>query len=134
MWLQSLLRLRNMALFSRTKKADTAAAAPKATKPAVATAAIPRNLANVIVRPYLTEKAVSKTDANQYTFIVSRTATKFAVRDAIKALYNVTPVRVNIVNRAPAVRHSGSRNRDFNVAGQKKAYVHLKKGDTINIV
>ena len=53
---------------------------------------------------------------------------------AVKALYNVTPVKVNIVNKKPAKRNVGSRNRDKHVQGMKKAYVYLKKGDTINLV
>jgi large subunit ribosomal protein L23 len=65
---------------------------------------------------------------------VKRDANKFQVRDAVKALYNVTPVKVNIVNKKPALRLSGSKNRMAKVPGEKKAYVYLKKGDTINLV
>ncbi len=73
-------------------------------------------------------------DQNVYTFNVRRDATKFIVSDAVKALYGVTPVKVNIVNKKPAKRLAGSRNRVVKVAGEKKAYVYLKKGDTINLV
>lgn len=121
-----------MALFSRSKKVEASA---KTTTSANAAAKVaPRNLASVIVRPRVTEKAVGKSEQNVYTFVVRRDATKFDVRDAVKALYKVTPVRVNIVNQAPAMRPSGSRNRLVKVAGMKKAYVYLKKGDTINLV
>lgn len=92
------------------------------------------NLDGIILNPRITEKAMSKSDNNVYTFVVKKTATKFQVRDAVKALYNVTPMKVNIVNKAPAKRHVGSRNSDKHVAGMKKAYVYLKKGDTINLV
>lgn len=92
------------------------------------------NLASVILRPRLSEKTVNLSDKNVYTFVVRRDATKFQVRDAVKALYKVTPVKVNIVNKKPAERMVGSRNRTKHVAGVKKAYVYLKKGDTINLV
>jgi len=123
-----------MAFFSRKKKADTETKVSVVSK--VASKALPtdRNLAAVIVSPRITEKAVSLGDRNVYTFNVRRDATKFLVRDAIKALYGLTPVKVNIVNKKPAVRISGSRNRAVKVPGQKKAYVYLKKGDTINLV
>lgn len=93
-----------------------------------------RDLASVIVRPRVTEKSVGMSEQNVYTFVVKRSANKFQVRDAVKALYNVTPVKINIVNKKPAKRMVGSRNRVKHVAGIKKAYVYLKKGDTINIV
>ena len=122
-----------MALFG--KKKETKKSADKA--PVVdVSKALPTdlNLASVIVRPRITEKAVGMSEQNVYTFEVKRSASKFQVRDAVKALYNVTPVKVNIVNKKPAKRMVGSRNRVKHVVGMKKAYVYLKKGDTINIV
>lgn len=123
-----------MALFSR-KKVEQETAAPVVKTPVASKAqASDRNLASVIVRPRITEKAVGKGEQNVYTFEVRRDATKFLVRDAIKALYSVTPVKVNIVNKAPARRVRGMQRREVNVPGLKKAYVYLKKGDTITLV
>jgi len=93
-----------------------------------------RNLAAVIVAPRITEKAVSMSERNVYTFVVRPNATKYAVRDAIKALYNVTPVKVNIVNKKAAKRVKGFSGRTVHDKGIKKAYVYLRKGDTINLV
>ncbi len=124
-----------MALFSRKNKAESqpqetaVVVAPK--KRALAT---DRDLTAVIKGPRITEKSVAQGDKNVYTFTIDRSATKFLVRDAIKALYGVTPVKVNIVNKAPALRLSGSKNRMVKESGMKKAYVYLKKGDTINLV
>jgi ribosomal protein L23 len=126
-----------MALFSRKKEAETtqpaetvkAAALPK--KKALAS---DRDLISVIKGPRITEKSVRLGDTNVYTFAIAQDATKFLVRDAVKALYGVTPVKVNIVTKRPAVRLKGSQNRMVKVAGEKKAYVYLKKGDTINLV
>ncbi len=123
-----------MALFSRKEKAVTTKEVGTAVVPAKKALSTDRNLSQVIVGPRITEKSVRQGDNNVYTFYVARTATKFSVRDAIKALYSVTPVKVNIVNKAPATRLSGSKNRMVKVAGYKKAYVYLKKGDTINLV
>ncbi|USN89240.1 MAG: 50S ribosomal protein L23 [Candidatus Nomurabacteria bacterium] len=124
-----------MALFG--KKKETKDESVVENKPAVVAPkalATDYNLDAIIIAPRLTEKSVHMGEQNVYTFNVKRDATKFQVRDAIKALYNVTPVKVNIVNKKPASRLQGSRNRMKHVAGLKKAYVYLKKGDTINLV
>lgn len=123
-----------MALFSRKEKATTEATAPVVGKSAPRALSTDRDLTSVITGPRITEKAVGLGDRNVYTFTVRPSATKFLIADAIKALYGVTPVKINIVNKKPATRLSGSRNRTVKVAGQKKAYVYLKKGDTINLV
>jgi len=126
-----------MAIFGK-KKADTKEEA-KAEKKEVKTVA-PKalgtdyDLSAVIVNPHLTEKSVALGEKNVYTFVVRRDATKYQVRDAIKSLYNVTPVKINIVNKRPAKRLQGSRNVVKHVKGAKKAYVYLKQGDTINLV
>jgi len=124
-----------MALFSRKKEVSTEqVVAPVTGKSAPKALSTDRDLTSVITGPRITEKAVGLGDSNVYTFNVRRDATKYLVADAVKALYGVTPVKVNIVNKKPAVRLAGARNRMVKVAGQKKAYVYLKKGDTINLV
>lgn len=122
-----------MAIFG--KKNDAATKESDAT-PEVAPKALATdfNQSAVIVGPRLTEKTVNLGEANVYTFNVRRDATKFQVRDAVKSLYNVTPVKVNIVNKKPAKRLVGMRNRMKHVKGVKKAYVYLKDGDTIDLV
>lgn len=125
-----------MALFSRSKKTESAtdAAAPKrAAKPS---RALPtdRNLSVVLRAPRITEKSVAAGERNVYTFIVENRATKFQVRDAVKAQFNVTPVKINIVNKSARKTHSRSKGRTITVPGMKKAYVYLKKGESISLV
>lgn len=127
-----------MALFGKkkttkeeTKAEKTTASVAKAASKATAT---DHNLDAVIVKPRITEKAIGQHEQSVYTFNVRADATKYQVRDAIKSLYNVTPVKVNIVNKRPANRFVGSRGKTKHVKGMKKAYVYLKKGDTINLV
>lgn len=88
--------------------------------------------AHVIVRPRITEKASVKTDGNIYTFEVTTDANKISVAKAVKELYNVTPIRVNILpipKKNVIVR--GKRGVR---GGGRKAYVYLKKGETIEFV
>jgi large subunit ribosomal protein L23 len=123
-----------MALFSRSKKTEESAI-ETAAKVAVSHArATDSNLSSVIVKPRITEKAVRLGEQNVYTFVVRRDATKRDVSAAIKALYNVTPVNVNIVNKTPRQYKSRAKNRVLTEKGMKKAYVYLKKGDTISLV
>ncbi len=125
-----------MALFSRKKSTDAKAEVAEngAKKSKVSTAPlIDRNLESVIVKPRITEKAVGKSEQNVYTFVVARTATKYDVRDAVKAIFGVTPVKVNIVNKTPRQFMSRVKSRTITETGMKKAYVYLKKGDTIDL-
>lgn len=86
----------------------------------------------LIKNPRVTEKASFVSEQNVYTFNVERNANKTEISKAIKALYKVTPVKINIVNipkKKVVVRGKpGSRG------GGKKAMVFLKKGDKIEIV
>ncbi len=121
-----------MALFSRSKKTteETATQAVKAVSKARAT---DYDLSSVIIAPVITEKAVMAQGRSVYAFYVRKDSTKFLVRDAIKAVYKVTPVQVNIVNKLPRKVVSMSRGRVQKQSGFKKAYVYLKAGDTINL-
>lgn len=122
-----------MALFSRNTKEETAAAPAKAKK-ADAGMTLPYDLSGIIMRPRITEKAVGANERNVYTFIVRRDATKHTVADAVRSIFKVTPVKVNIVNKSARQFMSRSKGRTLTEKGMKKAYVYLKKGDRIDLV
>jgi large subunit ribosomal protein L23 len=126
-----------MALFSRTKKTTSESEVKNASVSTVTKSralATDRNLSLVLQAPRITEKSVALGDQNVYTFLVHRSATKYQVRDAVKAQFKVTPVKVNIVNKAPRQFKSRSKGRTILEKGMKKAYVYLKKGDSISLV
>ncbi len=80
-----------MALFGKKKEAKEESVV-EVKKGAVSQAqSTDRNLDAIIVGPRITEKSVMQGEQNVYTFTVKRDANKFQVRDAIKALYKVTP-------------------------------------------
>jgi len=99
-----------------TKKTEDKAAAPKST---------------VILGPRITEKAAYATEKNVYVFNVAADANKIQIKQAIKDTYKVTPIAVNIVVAKP--RKVIFRGRIGAQSGFKKAYVSLKKGDTIEL-
>ena len=123
-----------MALFSRNKETKaTKAKKPKVSRSAKAEVS-PIGLENVLLRPRITEKAVAGSERQVYTFEVRQDVTKHQVRDAVIALFKVTPVKVNIVKKAPREFMSRSKGRVIKQAGLKKAYVYLKAGDSISLV
>jgi large subunit ribosomal protein L23 len=55
----------------------------------------PRNLADLLRRPILTEKATIMMEQNKYTFEVIPKATKPEIKAAIEDLFQVSVVKVN---------------------------------------
>lgn len=124
-----------MALFGKkTEEKKDEQATPEAKKAAPTAKVSDRNLQAVIVKPHVTEKAAVVGEQNVYTFEVSTRANKYDVRDAVKELWGVTPVKVNIINKKPRHFVSRLRGRSGRHAGTKKAYVFLKKDDRIDLV
>ena len=87
---------------------------------------------NVLTRPHITEKASMHAENNVYVFEVSKRANKTLVKNAMKELYKVSPLKVNIVN-SPS-KNVASKGIKGVKSGKKKALVYLKKGDTIEII
>lgn len=124
-----------MSLFNFKKKKDE----PKKTAVKVEKkSAAPRTpssaglRAEVLVRPHVTEKATISAERKAYVFVVTPSATKASVRASVKRLYDVEPVKVNIVN-LPSKR-TLVRGRHGRKPGMKKAYVYLPEGKTIELV
>jgi large subunit ribosomal protein L23 len=87
---------------------------------------------SVIRNPRITEKAAYASDKNVYTFDIAPRASKIEIVKAIKAIYNVTPIKVNVV--AIPKKRVVRKNTLGVKGGGKKAYVFLKKGDKIEFV
>lgn len=122
-----------MALFSNDKK-TTKAAKPKSTTRNWGRGILPADdarLANVLKRPWFSEKALIGTENGVYVFEVPESATKIDVANAVIAAYKVTPMKVRMVN-LPAKKVSLRTRRGVGTRARRhKAYVYLKAGDTI---
>lgn len=122
-----------MALFSSDKKT----ASTKKTKSGVRNwgrGVLPADdsrIANVLKRPWFSEKALLGTENGVYAFEVSASATKIDVANAIIAAYKVTPMKVRMVNLPAKTVSLRTRRGTGTRARRHKAYVYLKKGDTI---
>ncbi|MBU1046364.1 50S ribosomal protein L23 [Patescibacteria group bacterium] len=89
------------------------------------------NIERILVRPRVTEKATISAEDNVYVFDVAIDSNKIQIKEAIKHLYNVEPVKVNIVS-IPAKKIVYRGKKGVKARG-KKAYVYLKEGDKISI-
>ena len=90
---------------------------------------------DVLRRPLVTEKSSYQSGRlNQYSFVVADNATRKQVKDAIETLYDVTVLRVNIINTsAKRGRRIRSRQLLIRKAGYKKAIVTLAAGQTLEM-
>ncbi len=90
---------------------------------------------DVLRRPIVTEKSnFQNSNLHQYTFEVAPKATKSLVKDAIETIFDVSVVRVNMINVAPKrTRRWKSRRLMVRRSGYKKAIVTLASGNTIDI-
>jgi large subunit ribosomal protein L23 len=86
----------------------------------------------LIIGQRITEKSSIFADKGAYTFNVVDNANKNELKKAIKIVYGVTPIRINITQRAKKV--VVRRGVPGVKQGGKKAVVYLKKGDKIAFV
>ncbi len=90
-----------------------------------------RNLADLIIKPIVTEKATLLLEQNQYVFEVVPKATKPDIKAAIEALFDV---KVTSVNTARPPRKKKRVGRFLGFKPQvKRAIVTLQEGDSINL-
>ena len=99
----------------------------------VAAASAPSSIAQVLKHARITEKASMHQSEGVYTFDVMEGATKREIMQAVFALYKVTPRMVRVVRVPSKVRRSARTGKMGVKRGGRKAYVFLKKGETITI-
>ncbi len=88
---------------------------------------------DVLHRPLVTEKSnYLNNRLHQFVFEVAKDATRTMVKDAVETLFDVTVLRVNVIN-VPAKRTRRAKSRRLAVrdSGFKKAIVTLAAEDRI---
>ncbi len=89
----------------------------------------PRDLADLILKPIVTEKATLQMEENKYVFDVLPQATKPEIKAAIESLFDVTVTSVNTLKLPRKQRRVG---RFIGYKPQyKRAIVTLQEGDSI---
>jgi large subunit ribosomal protein L23 len=91
----------------------------------------PRQLADLVRRPIVTEKATVLLEQNKYTFEVLPKATKPEIKAAIEDLFKVTVLDVNTQNPPRKKRRVGKFIGHRSL--YKRAVVTLAEGDSITL-
>lgn len=86
----------------------------------------------LIKKPWITEKATALATLNKYVFLVQPHASKPEIKKAVKSIYKVDVVAVNVVNRPPKSKRtpSGAKGK---TGDYRKAIVTIKDGQKIDI-
>lgn len=87
---------------------------------------------DIIVRPIITEKTVKQGETeNKVSFEVAKGTNKTAVALAIKEIYGIAPVAVNIMNVRPRTKRMGKYVGKTRAI--RKAIVKLPEGQSIDL-
>jgi len=86
----------------------------------------------VLFQPVLSEKSFKMQATNKYIFQVAPSANKYQVKEAIKELYGVKPVSVNMIRKQPVAKYRwgkevGKTNRI------KRAVITMPEGTVLNL-
>ena len=84
---------------------------------------------NVLLRPVLSEKAVSEIENGKYAFFVHPDASRTQVKEAVESVFKVDVIKINILN----VRGKEKRMGRYvgRTAARRKALVTLAAGQRI---
>jgi len=85
----------------------------------------------ILIKPIISEKATIGVSKGKYVFEVSNNANKIEIKKAIKDIYGVNVVKINVINKLGKKVSFGRRKgkqKDI-----RKAIITLKKGETINL-
>lgn len=87
----------------------------------------------ILQKPVITEKAISRTKGNCYTFLVDKSATKHQIGEAVQSVFGVTVTDVRTHMKEGKQRRVGKTRRLITSLSVKQAVVQLAKGQTIDI-
>ena len=93
---------------------------------------IPSDYFDILVKPHISEKTFNLSQDDQYVFIVSDKANKSEIKKAVKNIYGVIVISVNIINIHSRVKKF--RGRAGIKSGYRKAIVKLAKGNKIDLM
>jgi len=92
----------------------------------------PIHFSEIIVKPYISEKAFSSNELRQYVFVVSALSNKSEIKKAVEKFYKVPVTSVNIIKTCNKPKKY--RGISYARSGFKKAIVTLKEGSSIDVM
>ena len=88
---------------------------------------------DVIIEPIVSEKSYALIEQNVYTFRVHPDASKPEIHDAVEAIFSVTVVKVNTLNRKGKTQRVRRTNKMGHRPDTKRALVTVAAGDRIEL-
>ena len=89
------------------------------------------NNISILKKPIVTEKSTEMNQASKYAFEIDTRANKMDVKNAVQSAFNVTVLKVNIMNIKGKKKRFGPKITKL--PDRKKAIVTLSQGDSITI-
>ncbi len=85
----------------------------------------------ILIHPHITEKSSGMRPENKYVVEIDPKANKIEVKNSIKKIFGVMPIKVNVISIAGKIKRYGK------VSGvtkdRKKVIITLKEGDKIDV-
>ena len=91
---------------------------------------------HLVLKPRISEQTFSFAESGVYVFMVPQTASKQEIKAAVESQYEVGVTNVNVTTvkgKAKSSMRKRLQPRDGKRADRKKAYVTLKKGDSLTL-
>lgn len=88
-------------------------------------------LKDIIKRPIITEKSIVQTAVGEYSFVVSRQATKGQIKEAARRFFGVDAIKVRTIAVKGKTKRVGKLRKVIKLPDWKKAIVKLKEGQKI---
>ncbi len=93
-----------------------------------------KHTGKILLSPRITEKGAYLSSLGAYVFNVAQKVSKKEIAQAVQTLYKVTPRKIAVLAVPRKQVKTRNTNRMGNTAKGRKAYVYLKKGETIELV
>ena len=90
-------------------------------------------LAQILIKPVVTEKTSVEAESGRYTFVVNKHATKIEIKKAVEALYGVSVRQVNVRPTPKKERIVGRGRTIVKRKPVKKASVTLIAGQKMDM-
>ncbi len=119
--------------FGKTKKEDQKKTAPETPPVSVfKTGKMGGLAAGILLRPAITEKALTLESSNRYVFEVTAPASKTEIRKAVETAFKVNVLKVNVINNKR--REKFSKGKWGYQPGSRKAIIKIAPGQKIDAV
>lgn len=93
-----------------------------------------KHTGKILLSPRITEKGAYLSEHGAYVFNVAQGVSKKEIANAVQTLYKVVPRKIAVLAVPSKVVTTRNTNRKGATAKGRKAYVYLKKGETIELV